>query len=105
MREKNIPLDSYYYHEILDRLAIFTDIIDRYVYKHPVSKRHPELSDLIEEALNKLVDAYQMVANLPVLDDSNDDKFKPNYSQFEDSTFSQIPPEFSEPTSTDNLNI
>jgi hypothetical protein len=102
MREKNIPLDNYYYHEILDRLAVFTDMIADYALQHPVSKQHPELSDLIEEALDKLLSAYQTAANL------NEDDTpipKSSFNIFEHSTFSQLPPEFIETTRTDDLNI
>jgi hypothetical protein len=107
MREKNIPLDKYHCHEILDRLSVFTDMIDAYALQHPTSKQYPELSDLIEDALDKLLDAYQVAVNLPILEDSDAlEKSKPtNYNMFEGYTFSQIPPKFLESTRTDDLNI
>ena len=102
MREKDIPLDVYHYHEMLDRLSVHTDIINMYILQHPVSKHYPQLSDLIEEALNKLLDAYHLAANLSDMDSETS---KQNFSIFEDSTFSQFPPEFFESTRTDNINI
>lgn len=107
MREKNIPLDNYHYHEILDRLAVFVDMINAYALKHPVSKQHPQLSELIDQGLSTLMDAYQVVAKLSdTRSDLETEKIQHYFNNtFKDSTFSQIPPTFTESIRTDDLNI
>lgn len=58
-----IELDDFHYHEMTDRLYMIMDIIDDHIQQHPVAKIETDLSRLIDEAHNKLWEAYQLVAN------------------------------------------
>ena len=53
-------LDSYSYHELMDRLSVVTQIVDNQVQQHSVAKIEPRISGLISEAVDKLTSAYQL---------------------------------------------
>ncbi len=57
-------LDEFYYHEVLDRLTLVTDIIDRHLIDHPVCEKHTELKQLIEKAGEYLAEAYLKIPSL-----------------------------------------
>lgn len=54
-------INSGHYHEALDRLHIVMENIDDHILKHPVCKKHKKIKKQIEDALETLAEAYQMV--------------------------------------------
>lgn len=59
----NITLDEFHYHEMLDRLHVITSMIDQHLQQHPVAKIETEIKKLINEAQDKLWEAYQITGN------------------------------------------
>lgn len=57
-------LDEFHYHEILDRIHVVNCIIDSHLHQHPVAKLEKEISELIEEAQMKLMEAYQTIGKI-----------------------------------------
>ena len=51
-------LDSYHHHEMTDRLWVVMEMLDSHLTQHPVAKLNKEIQSLIEEAQNKLYQAY-----------------------------------------------
>lgn len=62
--EHTDDLDSYYYHEVLDRLAIINDMMENYLIDHPVCQKHEDLKDTIEKAQDALGEAYQIMGDI-----------------------------------------
>ena len=62
--DKDIKLDSFHYHEVLDRLWVINDTIDRALQVHPVVQQNLEVARLLTMAQSCLSDAYQEVGNL-----------------------------------------
>lgn len=60
----DVDLDSYHYHEAVDRLHCIVDRIQWDVIDHPVCQKHPELKQMVDEATEKLASAYQLATNL-----------------------------------------
>jgi hypothetical protein len=52
-----------HYLELMDRLAVQTDVIHNYIYEHPLAENHPDIQKKIESALSNLYEAYQLVGN------------------------------------------
>lgn len=50
-----------HYLELMDRLAVQTDVIHNYIYEHPLAENHPDIQEKIEIALSNLYEAYQLV--------------------------------------------
>lgn len=57
-------LDNFHYHEAMDRTAMITDIVDRYLTQHPVFKAEKEFAEKVEQAGMLLAEAYQIVTDL-----------------------------------------
>lgn len=62
--EHTNELDSYYYHEVLDRLMILNDMMENYLIDHPVCQKHQDLRDLIESAQDILGEAYLKMGDI-----------------------------------------
>lgn len=58
---KKLKLTKFHYHEALDRSAIMLDMIDRYLIQHPVCKLDKDVANLVEEAADKMFEAYQLL--------------------------------------------
>jgi hypothetical protein len=56
-------LDEFHYHEALDRSGVICDAIDRQLLQHPVCKLDKEVSKKVEESLNSLWEAYQILGS------------------------------------------
>lgn len=54
-------LDKFHYHELLDRLHVTMENLDRNIVEHPVIDKHPEWRDKINSAIDILFDVYQEV--------------------------------------------
>lgn len=50
-----------HYLELMDRLAVQTDVIHNFIYEHPLTENHPDIQKKIENALSNLYEAYQLV--------------------------------------------
>ena len=59
-----IELDDFHYHEALDRLHVIMDTIDNHLIQHSVLKLETEVKELVDEAQNKLWEAYQIIGNI-----------------------------------------
>jgi hypothetical protein len=57
-------LDEFHYHEVMDRTAMLTDMVDSYLVQHPVFKAEKEFAEKIEQAGMLLAEAYQIVGDL-----------------------------------------
>jgi len=57
-------LDEFHYHEMTDRLSVVMMVIDNNLTQHPVAKLNKDIQKLIDEATNKLAEAYQLSGNL-----------------------------------------
>lgn len=57
-------LDEFHYHEAIDRTAVITDMLDRYLIQHPVFKAEKEFSKKIEKAGMLLAEAYQIIGDI-----------------------------------------
>jgi hypothetical protein len=60
---KTPKLTEFHYHEALDRSSVVLDMVDRHLIQHPVCKLDKEVSKLIEEAADKLFEAYQLIGD------------------------------------------
>ncbi|MFW6246561.1 MAG: hypothetical protein ACOC22_00095 [bacterium] len=57
-------LDSYHYHEMIDRLYLMGDMIDSFLSNHPVAVHHSKINELITNASKDLAEAYQIAGML-----------------------------------------
>lgn len=73
MSKKKLKLDSYHYHEAIDRTYLATNFIDENLAQHPVYQKHEELKTKIDEIITDLVQLYQLIGNL---DDTREENEK-----------------------------
>ena len=59
-----IEFDDHHYHEVMDRLSVIMDNIDRQLMQHPVIKVETEVKDLVDEGLTTLYKAYVKAAEI-----------------------------------------
>ena len=57
-------LDEFHYHEMLDRLSVVMNLVDDALVQHPVAKLDKDIQRLIDEANEKLSEAYQLTGGL-----------------------------------------
>lgn len=57
-------LDEFHYHEMLDRLSVVISIVDSVLVQHPVAKLDKNIQQLIDEANEKLSEAYQLAGGI-----------------------------------------
>ena len=60
----DIELDDFHYHEFLDRIHVVMDTIDSHVMQHPVCKIETEIKEIVNNAQDKLWEAYQVAGNI-----------------------------------------
>lgn len=53
-----------HYLELMDRLHIIACNLDHHCLQHPLSEVHPEIAIRIEEALGRVLEAYQSVGEM-----------------------------------------
>ena len=65
-KSKKLPieLDDYHYHEVLDRLGVIMDSVDRQLLQHPVVKVETDVKNQIDEGLTYLWKAYNTIAQI-----------------------------------------
>ena len=56
----DIELDDFHYHEMMDRLSVVMDIVDRSLVQHPVGKIESDIKEEVSSALDHLFKAYQI---------------------------------------------
>lgn len=61
--DKDIKLDSFHYHEALDRLWVVNTMIDELINSHPVIWQDEEVANMIAIAQTSLADAYQKIGS------------------------------------------
>jgi hypothetical protein len=59
-------LDEFHYHEMTDRLSVIMMVIENNLTQHPVAKLNKDIQTLIDEANDKLAEAYQIAGNLEI---------------------------------------
>jgi hypothetical protein len=71
-----------HYLEVMDRLSIIIANLNDYVLSHPLVQSHPQLLEFVDQALENLADAYQLVPNLeePEALESHEELYTVNYS-------------------------
>ena len=60
---KKPKLTESHYHEAMDRASVLLDNIDRHLVQHPVCKLDKEVGELVEEASQKIYEAYQLLGH------------------------------------------
>lgn len=53
-----------HYLELMDRLHVIACNLDEHCIQHPLSEVHPEIALKIEEALSRVLEAYQIVGEI-----------------------------------------
>ncbi|MCK9273214.1 hypothetical protein M0P65_06740 [Candidatus Gracilibacteria bacterium] len=56
-------LDTFHYHESLDRSWCIVDIIQTILLTHPVIHKHKKIKKQVKKARTHLINAYQMIGN------------------------------------------
>ena len=59
-------LDQFHHHEMTDRLHVVMDMIESNLTQHPVAKLNKDIQNLIDEAHNKLFEAYQLSGKIEI---------------------------------------
>ena len=62
--EDEYQINDGHYHELMDRLHVITSVIEDHITTHPLTHTLPEVEELINQAQNKLIEAYQIVGSL-----------------------------------------
>lgn len=57
-------LDSYHYHEALDRTFVVVNIVDSTLLQHPVIQKHKKFKKKINNIINDLSTIYQITGGL-----------------------------------------
>jgi len=78
MSKKKLKLDSYHYHEAIDRTYLAINFIEENLTQHPVYHKHIELKTKIDEITSGLVELYQLIGNL---DDTREENEKDSDTQ------------------------
>lgn len=60
---KQEKINSGHYIELLDRTHVVCMIIDTHLVKHPLATADKEIKFQLEQALDKLYDAYQLIGS------------------------------------------
>lgn len=63
-QDPDTGLDEFYYHEILDRLTVTGDIVERHLLDHPVTEKHIEIKTEVEAAIKHLAEAYMKMGGI-----------------------------------------
>jgi len=56
-----MEINDGHYLELMDRLAVQTNVINDYVYEHVLTHHLPLVKEKVETALTNLYEAYQLV--------------------------------------------
>ena len=61
--ENQIEINDGHYLELMDRLHIANCTIDDHILNHPLCEVNKDVQNKIDEALQLLMEAYQMIGN------------------------------------------
>jgi hypothetical protein len=61
--EFKIEINPGHYLELMDRLHVVLSTLNDHIFYHPLTMKEADVAILVEEAMNKLADAYQLVGN------------------------------------------
>ncbi len=61
---KQEPINPGHYLELMDRLHVVLCTINDHVFYHPLALQNKEVAILVESAIEKLAEAYQLVGSL-----------------------------------------
>lgn len=64
MSENFKKLDSYHYHEAIDRTHLAVNFIDEHLSQHPVYQKHIELNSKLDGIISGLAELYQLIGAL-----------------------------------------
>jgi hypothetical protein len=53
-----------HYLEVMDRIHVAVSMIDEHILAHPLLEHHPLIQEKVEEAIEKLLCAYQKVGSI-----------------------------------------
>ena len=59
-----MDLDSYSYHEAIDRTYIFAAMLEDYLQNHPVFKENKKQQKKIKKAIKLLSEVYQEISDI-----------------------------------------
>ena len=59
-----MDLDSYSYHEAIDRTYIFAAMLEDFLQDHPVFNKHTEQQKKIIQAIDLLGEVYQEISDI-----------------------------------------
>ena len=59
-----MDLDSYSYHEAIDRTYILASIIEDHLSKHPVIRKHKKIRVKVKKAIDLLGEVYQEISDI-----------------------------------------
>lgn len=62
--ENEIEINDGHYLELMDRIHVVSCTIDDHLLTHPICKVNKDIQNKIDEALELLMEAYQMVGNI-----------------------------------------
>jgi len=57
------PINPGHYLELMDRLHVVLSTINDHIFYHPLTMQEADIATLVEQAMEKLADAYQLVGN------------------------------------------
>ncbi len=63
-QEQDYPVNPGHYLELMDRLHVVLCTINDHVFYHPLTLQNKEVAILVENAIEKLAEAYQLVGSL-----------------------------------------
>jgi hypothetical protein len=61
---KQEPINPGHYLELMDRLHVVLCTVNDHIFYHPISLQNKEVAILVENAIEKLAEAYQLVGSL-----------------------------------------
>ena len=67
--EQGVVVDKFHYHEMNDRLYVIVDMINTIIQQHPVYQREQRIQELVNDAVEKLVIAYQLAGGMCLRDE------------------------------------
>lgn len=62
-QKQTAELDSYHYHEVMDRLYVLMEMVDNVVANHPVIEQNVDFVSMVENIQEYLVQLYTEVSN------------------------------------------
>lgn len=62
-KPKKNSINPGHYLELMDRLHIIASNLDEFCLQHPLAENEPDITKIIESAIDKIYEAYQLVGN------------------------------------------